>query len=150
MSTYERCVDEGKSKRTVAQPRCVGNEDIANQVDGIVADPVQSVARRVASCAVECGVDDDPNNIDSQEPRFSTSPDVECLCNGKLEHAANDRTENTGGADGRQSVLIAETDLSGLELDRALKRQHENNEPNPVHVLECVADNETTTGSYQA
>lgn len=113
MSAHKRRVDEGKAETTVSQPRGVRDEDITHQIDGIVADPVEGVTRRVTCSAGERGKDDDADDVHSkeEEPGLGTPPKVEGLRNRKLEHTTDDRTEDAGGADGRQHSLLSESNL---------------------------------------
>lgn len=122
--THKRGIDKSKAKATVAQPRRISNEDITDEVDGIVADPVKSVAGRVSCRAFESRKDDDADDIDTkeQEPGFGASPKVERLRNGKLQHTTNDGTENASGTDRRQRRLLSQSDLSCLQLDGARER----------------------------
>lgn len=66
-AAYEWSVDKRKCKRTVAHSRCVCDEDIADQIQGIVPDPIQNVTSGVTSGPVKGCRDDDTDKVDAEE-----------------------------------------------------------------------------------
>ena len=111
--THEWREDEGEAEGPVAKAGGVGDEDVTDQVDGIVADPVERVSSRVSRSAFEGSGDNDAYDVNNEEgePGLSTSPQVESLCNGQLEDATDDGTEDASGADSRKAILVSKAFL---------------------------------------
>ena len=128
MATHEWREDEGEAESAVAKAGSVSDEDITDQVDGIVANPVECISCRVSRRGVEGGQDDNAEDVDTkeEEPGLSASPKIERLRDGELEDATDDGSEDARGADGWNLCLQSKSGLCSYELDRGLEGEHEN------------------------
>lgn len=104
-SADEGRADEGECESSVAQAGGVGNKDVHDEVDGIVANPVQDVAGSVTVRAFALGQDDHADEIDGNKEgeAFSTTPKGEDLCNRQLDDATDDAGKNVGSGELRGS-----------------------------------------------
>lgn len=105
-SADERRRNEAPGKGSVTQTRSIRDEDVQDEVDGIVANPVQDVARSVAIGAITRSDDDDAQEVDAEEGhvRFCATPDIEQFRNGQLQHTADDGGQNLGSGVGRSGL----------------------------------------------
>jgi hypothetical protein len=133
-AAYKRGGHKGKRKGSIAQAGGVGDEDVHDQIQGIVADPVKRVAGSVSRRAVASRQDNHANLVDDEEDEetFSTSPQVERLRYGEFKDASNDATEDRGSGVRRRQAEVGEGICGRIGLDGRLESQQEETQPYPA------------------
>lgn len=132
--------NKGKGKGPVAKARGIGHEDVHDEVQGVVANPVQNVTGSVPGWAVTLGQDNHTSQVDANEEAegFGTTPDVEQLGDGQLDDTANDAAKNVGSGElgrGREVGVGSQIEAAAHAL---LEGQHKEADPDPaVGSIDC-------------
>lgn len=90
--TDEWRLGKGEGEGSVPQPGGIGDEDVEDVVEGLVADPEDRVTGGVRIRVVTGGSDDKPEGVDAEEDEeaLGTTPEVENLGDGQAEHTPDD------------------------------------------------------------
>ena len=101
-SANEGCRHETPCEGSVAEAGGISHENIEDEVDGIVTDPIQHIASGIAVNAVAGCDDEDAEQVDAEEDKvaFGTTPDVEELRNWQFQHSTYDGREDLSGGVG--------------------------------------------------
>ncbi|KAF5122485.1 hypothetical protein E5D57_012965 [Metarhizium anisopliae] len=126
---------KGEGKGAVLQARRVGDEDVQDEVDGVVADPVEDVAGGVTVGPAAGRQDDHAKQVDAEKDQVAlgTAPDVERLGDGQLQDPADDVGQDRGRGDGRRRREVGIRRRRDVEENGLLESQHEEAEPDPAH-----------------
>lgn len=129
----ERGAGKAKGERTVAKARRVRHEDVQDQVDGVVADPVQDISRGVTIGAVARSENDNAQKVDTyeEEKAFSTTPQIEGFGNRQLEDTTDDCRQDVGGIDSGSGLEVRVSVVEHVGANRLLQGQHKEAHPDP-------------------
>lgn len=135
-SADKRRASKGERKSTVPQTGGISDEDLQDQINGIISNPVENVTGGVGVGVVAGGQDNQTQNVDTDEDQvtLSTAPDVDSLGDGELQHTTDDTVQDVGGTDlggGREAAVGFVDDVA---VDGGVEGQHEETDPNPVSV----------------
>ena len=130
----ERSTGETECKGTVAHTGSIRDEDIENQVDGVVSDPVEHVACCVGIGVVAGGEDNQSDHVysDEEEEAFRAAPDVQQAGDGELEDASDDAGEDVGCAQLGGGFEVDVGFLNDVGADRGLQCEDEEGNPDPM------------------
>lgn len=132
-STDERRAGKGERKSTVPQTGGIRNEDLQDEINRIVTNPVQHVTGGVGVRVVTGRQDDQAQNVDANEDQVAlcTTPQVDGLCNGQFQHTTDDTVQDVRGTNlggGREAAVGFVDDIA---VDRRVEGQHEETHPDP-------------------
>lgn len=150
--TDKRRTGKSKCKSPIPQPGRISHENLQNEIDGVVADPVQDVSGSVGVGAVAGGQDYQAQDVDADEDEIAlgTTPDVDCFGNGQFDHTADDTVQDVGGTDLGGGCKAAVGLVDDIAADGGLQSQREETHPNPVIVSLRVSELARTRRAHQA
>lgn len=135
-SADKRRASKGESKSTVPQTGGISDENLQNQINGIVSNPVEHVTGGVGVGVVAGGQNNQTQNVDTDENQvtLSTTPDVDSLGDGEFQHTTDDTVQDVGGTDLGGGGKAAVGFVDDVAVDGGVKGQHEETDPDPIPV----------------
>ena len=130
----KRSAGKSKGKSSVPQPGCIGDEDLQNEVECIIANPVEHIACCVGRGTIASRQYDETENVDKQRgaQSLSSTPNVQDFTDGKLEHTTHDAGQDIRCTDGWRGTKLGKGCLLGNGTDGRLEGQQEETNPDPM------------------
>lgn len=132
----KRCAGKGECESPVSQTGGISHENLQDQVDSVVANPVKHVAGGIRVRIIAASQDDQTQDIDAHEENetLRTTPDINGFGNGQLDHTTDDTVQDVGGSDLRSGREARVGLVDDIAADRRLKGKHKETHPNPASV----------------
>lgn len=127
---------KGERKSTVPQTGGISDENLQDQINCIVSNPVQHVTGGVRVGVVAGGQDNQTQNVDTDEHQVTlgTTPDVDSFGDGEFQHTTDDTVQDVGGTDLGRGGEAAVGFVDDVAVDGGVEGQHEETDPDPVPV----------------
>ena len=132
----ERRLHKSKSERSVPETRSIGHKHIQNQVQAVVPDPIQRVARRVPAGSIARGQHHHAKQVhrDGDDGALCTTPQIQRLTQREFHNPAYDIGQNVRRRDLGCALEFTLNIVDQDTADRRMERQHECANPDPVPV----------------
>lgn len=132
----KRRTGKGECESSVPQAGGISHEDLQDQVDRIVANPVEHITGSVGIGVIARGQDNQTQDVDAHEKdeALCTTPDVNGLGDGQLNDPTDDTVQDVRGTDLRSGREAAVGLVDDIAADRRLKGKHEKTHPDPAPV----------------
>lgn len=127
----ERGTGEGEGKSSVPKTSCIGDENIQDQIESVISNPIQDISSGVRVRAVAGSKDDNTKDIDGDKDQQSlgTPPNSEYFSDGQLQHTSNDVGKDIRRADLGSGTEVGKDVLDNSAADRRLQSEDEESQP---------------------
>ena len=125
---------EGESPGTVAQTGGIDNEDLQDQINAVVTDPVQGVAGHIGIGSVAGGQNNHSNHVDEQrdEQTLGSTPQVQGFGQRQSQHTGHHVGGDVGGGDLGRGLEVGKGIGGEVTQHGLMEGQHEIADPDPA------------------